>query len=165
MTDNGEKEPASPVESRQGGARVRLPPPLVFLAAIVVGWLLPGLRLHGSHAARIAVGALLIAAAIALGVAAVGLFRKTGQDPVPWKPSPSLVLSGPYRYTRNPMYVGMTLIVLGVSALAGHGWIAVLAFAALGAVHRIAVIPEERYLAAKFGEPYLAYKAKVRRYV
>jgi protein-S-isoprenylcysteine O-methyltransferase Ste14 len=158
MTDNA-------VESRQGGARVRMPPPLVFLLAIGLGWAIPGLRLHESHAARIAVGALLIAGAIALGGAAIGLFRKTGQDVKPWTPSPELVLAGPYRYTRNPMYVGMTLITLGVAALAGHGWIAVLAFVALAVVHRVAVLPEERYLAAKFGEPYLAYKAKVRRYI
>ena len=157
MTDNA--------ESRQGGAAVRVPPPLVFVGAIAVGWLLPGLRVHGYHGARIAIGALLVAGGIALAVAAIGLFRKTGQDPKPWQPTPELIFQGPYQHTRNPMYVGMTLLTLGAAALAGHGWIAVLAFAALAIVHGTAVLPEERYLTAKFGEPYLAYKAKVRRYL
>ena len=158
MTDNT-------VESKQGGARVRLPPPLVFLAAIVAGWLVPGLRLHGQHAVRIAVGSLLLLGGLALGFAAIGLFRKTGQDPAPWKPSPELVLLGPYKHTRNPMYVGMTLLTLGVAALAAHGWIAILAFAALAVVHYTAVLPEERYLTAKFGDSYTQYTRTVRRYV
>ena len=158
MTDNA-------VESKQGGARVRLPPPLVFLAAIVLGWLIPGLRLHGQHGARIAIGALLLLGGLALGFAAVGLFKKTGQDARPWTPSPELIIQGPYKHTRNPMYVGMVLLTLGVSSLAGHGWIALLAFVALAVVHRTAVLPEERYLTAKFGEQYTKYTRSVRRYV
>ena len=152
-------------ESSETGARVRIPPPLVFAVAILIGWLLPGLRLHGHHAARIAAGALLVAAGLVLGGAAIGLFRKTGQDPAPWKPTPELVLKGPYRFTRNPMYVGMTLFTLAASALAGHGWIALLAPVALLGVHFTAVLREEEYLAQKFGQPYLAYKASVRRYL
>ena len=158
MTDNA-------VESKQGGARVRLPPPLPFLVAIAAGWLIPGLRVHGQHGVRIALGALVLAGGLALVLAAFGLFRKTGQDPKPWMPSPELILQGPYKYTRNPMYVGMILVTLGVSALAGHGWIAVLAFAALAVVHYTAVLPEERYLTAKFGSQYTQYKDSVRRYV
>lgn len=152
-------------ESRQGGAQVRVPPPLVFAVAIAVGWLLPGLRVHGHHFARVALGAGLVAVALALIVGALGLFRRTGQDPAPWQPTPQLVFDGPFRYTRNPMYVGLTLITLGVAALAGHGFIALLAFAALGAVHFTAVLPEERYLAGKFGESYTTYTTKVRRYL
>ncbi len=114
---------------------------------------------------RIGLGALLLAGGLALGLAAIGLFRKTGQDPKPWLPSPELIIQGPYKYTRNPMYVGMTLLALGVSALAGHGWIAILAFGALAVVHFTAVLPEERYLTGKFGESYTKYTQSVRRYV
>ncbi|MCA1829599.1 MAG: isoprenylcysteine carboxylmethyltransferase family protein [Myxococcales bacterium] len=153
------------VRSKQGGARVRLPPPLVFVAAIVAGWLIPDLRLHGSHAARIAIGALLIAGGLSIGIGAIRLFRKTGQDAKPWTPSPELLLEGPYRFSRNPMYVGMTLFTLAAAALSGHGWIAVLAPFALAVVHYTAVLPEERYLTAKFGESYVLYKTRVRRYL
>jgi protein-S-isoprenylcysteine O-methyltransferase Ste14 len=151
-------------ESTERGARVRVPPPLVFLAAMVVGWFLPGLRFHGRHGARIAIGAVLLAGGVSLVAAAFGLFRKTGQNPRPWTPTPELIFAGPYQYTRNPMYLGMTLLTLGVSALFGHVFIALLAPVALAIVHFTAVLPEEEYLAQKFGEPYAAYKVKVRRY-
>lgn len=152
-------------ESTEKGARVRVAPPLVFVAAIGLGWLLPGLRFHGHYGARIAIGAILLAGGVALGAAAFGLFRKTGQSPVPWAPTPELIFAGPYQHTRNPMYVGMTLLTLGVSALSGHVFMALLAPVALAVVHFTAVLPEEQYLAQKFGEPYAAYKAKVRRYL
>jgi protein-S-isoprenylcysteine O-methyltransferase Ste14 len=156
---------ADNVQSKQGGARVRVPPPLVFLAAIIAGALLPGLRLQWPWAARIAAGVILIAGALAPGIGAMRLFRKTGQDPKPWQPTPELIFDGPYRYTRNPMYVSMVLITLAVSAFSQRAWIAVLAPVALLIVHFTAVLREEAYLADKFGEPYLAYKAKVRRYL
>ena len=152
-------------KSIEKGAAVHIPPPLVFAAAIVVGWLIPGLQLHQHHFARIAAGAVLIAFGLGLGGAAVGWFRKTGQNPAPWEPTPSLVFAGPYRFTRNPMYVGMTLFTLAAAALTGHFWIAVLAPGALAAVHFTAVLHEERYLTEKFGEVYTKYTNKVRRYL
>ena len=141
---------------------MRLPPPLVFAAAILIGWFIPGLRFAGPLRW---LGLLLLAGGAAIGFAAVGWFRKTGQDPTPWKPSPELILQGPYRFTRNPMYVGMLLLTLGVGLLAGRLWIAVLAPLALLVVHFTAVLPEERYLTAKFGEPYTNFTRRVRRYL
>jgi protein-S-isoprenylcysteine O-methyltransferase Ste14 len=92
-------------------------------------------------------------------------FRRTGQDPAPWKPSPSLILDGPYRFSRNPIYTGMTLVQLGVGISAGNGWIVLLAPLALLIVHVTAVLPEEAYLGERFGESYLRYKESVRRYL
>jgi protein-S-isoprenylcysteine O-methyltransferase Ste14 len=156
-------------QSKRGGARVIVPPPLVFLVAVIVGvledrffvrWSVPG-----GVAVRIALAALPIGGALALGLPAVRGFRKTGQDPKPWEPTPELIFDGPYRFTRNPMYVAMTLLTIGLGSAFGTLWTLPLAFAALGAVHLLAVRPEERYLAAKFGEPYLQYQARVRRYL
>ena len=88
-------------ESKQGGARVRIPPPLVFLVANGAGL---GLRyvvapplLPFARVVQLVVGGVLAALAIALGLSALGLFKKSGQDPAPWTPSPSLLLEGPYR--------------------------------------------------------------------
>jgi protein-S-isoprenylcysteine O-methyltransferase Ste14 len=150
-------------QSAQGGARVRLPPPVVFGAAILIGALIPGLRTSVWTSAP--AGAVLIVLGVALAGWAVGWFRRTGQDPAPWKPSPELISRGPYRFSRNPMYVGMTVITIGLGGLLARGWIALLAPVALWLVHRTAVLREEAYLAEKFGEPYLAYKARVRRYL
>jgi protein-S-isoprenylcysteine O-methyltransferase Ste14 len=157
VTHNGE-------QASQGGARVRIAPPLWFGAAILIGAFPPGLRFPAGAAGAVA-GIAAIAAAIGMGLPAVGWFRKTGQDPKPWMPSPQLIVRGPYRFSRNPMYVGMTLIVLGIAAISGRGWMAALSFCALAAVHFTAVLPEERYLTGKFGAAYLEYKARVRRYL
>ena len=93
------------------------------------------------------------------------LFQRTGQDPKPWKPSPELLLSGAYRFTRNPMYVGMTCLQVGLGLAFNNLWIVLLAALSLLVVHFIAVVPEERYLTGKFGESYRAYVIKVRRYL
>ena len=156
-------------QSKQGGARVTIPPPLVFLAAVIAGMLVDRFVLRwpvpGGVAIRILMAALGMGGALVFGLPAIRLFRKTGQDPKPWQPTPELVFAGPYRFSRNPMYVGMTFLTIGLGAALGTLWTLPLAFAALGAVHVLAVRPEERYLAARFGEPYLRYKARVRRYL
>jgi protein-S-isoprenylcysteine O-methyltransferase Ste14 len=159
----------SETESERGGARVRIPPPLVFVAFMAVGvlvnWLMVPLRLPLPLLPRVIAGALLIVAGLALGIWSVVHFRRTGQDPAPWEPSPTLILEGPYRFTRNPIYVGMTVVQLGVGVCAANGWILALAPLALLLVHFTAVLPEEAYLAARFGEDYRRYQAAVRRYL
>ena len=104
---------------------------------------------------------------IALGFVASAriLFMRTGQNPAPWKPTPELVLKGPYRFTRNPMYLGLTLFEVGLGLALNNLWISLFAAPALLAVHFIAVRPEETYLSKKFGESYKTYLAQVRRYL
>ena len=155
-------------QSKQGGARVRFPPPLVFVAWTVVGVVLQRLvplRAGGVRALGIVAGAVVIAAGAALIAWAMGLFRRTGQDPRPWMPSPSMIVEGPYRRTRNPMYVGMTLMQLGTGFAANDLWISLLAGVSLYGVHHLAVLPEEAYLTERFGDAYRAYRASVRRYL
>lgn len=162
--------PASaPDESGPDRAAVRFPPPLVFLLAIGVGlllqshvlrlpiWLPPGL-------ARFAVWGA-VAFAIAFILSALALFRRTGQDPEPWKSTPSLVLRGPYRWTRNPMYLGMALLHAAAGLWLENGWIVLLLPVALIGVYWIAIRHEEAYLERKFGRSYLDYKAAVRRWL
>src|ERR1041385_1249993 len=151
------------------GADVRFSPPLVFVIATAIGSLMH----YKVHRLRFGWGAVpsaiagLVIGIVALGLmgSAVRLFRRTGQDPEPWKPSPTMIASGPYRYTRNPMYVGMTLLEIALGIGFNELWIALLAPVALAAVHFIAVIPEERYLTSKFREDYQSYLARVRRYI
>ncbi|TMB07285.1 MAG: hypothetical protein E6J66_18440 [Deltaproteobacteria bacterium] len=154
----------SDVRSRQGGARVRLPPPLVFAAATAAGFFLPP-RFGLPLGARLPLGGILIIAGLGVGVSAIGLFRKTGQDPRPWTPSPELIFHGPYRFSRNPMYVSMVMIACGIGLACDRAAMMLLALAALAVVHFTAVLPEERYLQEQFGEPYSRYKSRVRRYL
>jgi protein-S-isoprenylcysteine O-methyltransferase Ste14 len=161
---------APPEEKREErGARVRFPPPLVF-----VGYSLLGVLLHravtplpfplGRWITLIA-GVLVLAAGLGLIAAALRLHRRSGQDPKPWKPTPSLLFEGPYRFTRNPMYLGLTLLEIALGLMLDNLWISLLAFLGLLTVHFIAVKPEEEYLTEKFGDSYRAYLAKVRRYL
>ena len=156
-------------QNKEGGARVRFPPPLVFLICVLLGVALQRtfrpLTILVGRPVRVAAGIVLIAAAICLMASALVLFRRTGQHPRPWKPTPELIPNGPYRFSRNPMYVAMTLFVLGLGIALNDLWVSLSAPVSLLAVHFIAVLPEERYLAEKFGESYRSYVARVRRYL
>ena len=160
---------SSPVQSPQGGARVRFPPPFVFLGFLLVGLLVHFvvLPLHFPlpRPISLAAGGCLAGAAIALLATAHRLFRATGQHPRPWLPTPSLIVEGPYRLSRNPLYVALTLAQLGLGLLLDDTWIVALSAVSLGVVHFIAVRPEEAYLLERFGEPYRRYLASVRRYL
>lgn len=151
------------------GAKVRFPPPLVFLGAIVLGVIVQRkavpLSLVFARGLRLAAAVLILACGVSLVASARILFKRTGQNPIPWKPTPELILQGPYRFTRNPMYAGATLFVIGLGLAVNNLWISLFAAPALLVVHFIAVLPEERYLAAKFGENYRSFLAQVRRYL
>jgi len=96
---------------------------------------------------------------------AIGLFRKSGQDPAPWASSPELIGEGIYRWTRNPMYLGMGLIQAGLGALFSNMWIVALVPVTWFAIYLIAIRHEEAYLESQFGAPYLEYKKSVRRWL
>lgn len=151
------------------GARVRFPPPLVFLAGLWSGiavdrWLVPT-QLPIPSALRITIGIAIAACGVATVLSARLLFLRTRQCPTPWSPTPELILSGPYRFTRNPMYVGITTFLVGIALLTDVVWIAAGGFVALACVHLIAVRPEEAYLSEKFGADYRVYTRRVRRYL
>lgn len=92
-------------------------------------------------------------------------FLRTGQNPEPWKPSPELIVGGIYRYTRNPMYLGIAGWQMAWGFAWHDLWIVVLAPLSLAAVYFVAVRHEEAYLAAKFGTSFAEYKATVRRWL
>jgi protein-S-isoprenylcysteine O-methyltransferase Ste14 len=150
-------------------AGVRFPPPLIYL-----GGLLPGLAAERFVALRsfgidwrllAATGALLFVGGAAMMLAAAGLFRRLGTNAPPTRPTTIIVTTGPFRWTRNPMYLAMALIYAGL-AISFDGPIA---FALLPLVLIIiqtqVIAREERYLEAKFGDDYRRYKAEVRRWL
>lgn len=155
--------------STERGARVRFPPPLVFLSALLGGIAMGHFVLRApapfGRTLGVAAGGLIVAVGIAVIVSARVWFTRTGQSPTPWKPSPSLILQGVYRFTRNPMYLGATTILLGLGVMLDNLWVCLFGLVALGIVHIIAVLPEERYLSEKFGESYTRYRDRVRRYL
>jgi protein-S-isoprenylcysteine O-methyltransferase Ste14 len=100
-----------------------------------------------------------------LAGAAVGLFKKMEQDPKPWTPTPEIVSTGVYRFTRNPMYLGMALLQCGIGVGLANAWVIVLLPLTLAVVHLTAIRHEETYLERKFGKAYTDYKSSVRRWL
>ena len=151
-------------------AGVIAPPPLIALAAVVLGlaldWLLPAylLTVLLSWPERIAIAVVLIAAGAALAIPAMRGFRSAGTHVEPWKPSLALVTDGIFGWLRNPMYVGVTLLLTGLSILLASDWMLVMTIIFVPVIHFGVVKREERYLEAKFGDAYRQYKARVPRY-
>ena len=151
------------------GAAVRVPPPLVYLAGVIVGvlghaFVMP-LPIELATAWRIALTATAAAPAVVLLAGAVGLFRRTGQDPKPWEPTPEIISTGVYRFTRNPMYVGLACLQLAIGFGLANGWVILLVPVVLAVVHVTAIRHEEAYLEGKFKDEYARYKASVRRWI
>ncbi len=151
------------------GAAVRIPPPLVCSGAIVVGVLLQAfvraLPLPLPVDARVGLTAVMGLLGLGIILAAIGSFRRTGQDPKPWKSTPEIVLTGVYGRTRNPMYVGMALLQTSLGVGLANGWIVALVPLVLVVIYATAIRHEEAYLERKFGEAYRTYKKSVRRWI
>jgi protein-S-isoprenylcysteine O-methyltransferase Ste14 len=81
------------------------------------------------------------------------------------RPTTAIVFTGPYRFTRNPMYLGLALLQAGLAMVTNSLWPLLTLAPVIVAVRRLVIDREERYLEAKFGEEYRAYKARVRRWV
>jgi protein-S-isoprenylcysteine O-methyltransferase Ste14 len=152
-------------------AAVRVFPPGVPVLAILGGlglervWPIdPGFELPGTLRYWLG-GAIALGALAGLGLWSVVVMRRTGQSENPWKPTPSIVSSGPFGVTRNPMYLQMVLICIGFAVALMNVWILALTPACAWVLQRFAIVPEETYLERKFGAEYLDYKRRVRRWL
>jgi len=104
---------------------------------------------------------------VALGIAIWG--RRTmvaaGTNVRPTQPATTIVTSGPFRFSRNPLYCALTLLYLGLTAIVNTWWGVIVLAPLLAVMHVGVVLREERYLERKFGEPYRQYRGRVRRYL
>ena len=150
-------------------AAVRLPPPLTYVVAVVAGVLLHlfvfRLDVPLPISVRIVVAAICGCAGLMLLGAAFVAFRRSGQDPKPWKTTPEFIASGAYRLSRNPMYTGLAMMQAGLAFALANGWILALIPVVLGVIHASAIRHEETYLAEKFGDSYRSYTSAVRRWL
>jgi protein-S-isoprenylcysteine O-methyltransferase Ste14 len=150
-------------------AGVRFHPPLVYLGALLLGLAAEqfvSLRSFGVDWRLLAAtGALLFVAGAAVMLAATWLFRRLRTNVRPSEPTTLIARTGPYRWTRNPMYLGMAFMYAGLAI----GFDGPIAFAllplALIAIQTRVIAREERYLEAKFGDDYRRYKALVHRWL
>lgn len=157
------------MEKTSDGARVRFPPPLIYVAGLALGIAadrfghLPRLGLQ--PAVRDVFGIVFVVAGFALSFAGAGLFMRRGTAIIPYKPASTLVTTGIYRWTRNPMYLGMALIYVGVAALFDSLAALVLLPLVLATVQTQVIAREEAYLERAFGADYVAYKKRVRAWI
>ncbi len=144
-----------------------LPPPVIFLghllSALILQWVVP-LPLPWPLPLRILGGALLLAG-FALAAAAVREMRKLHTTPDPKQPVSTLVTTGPYRFSRNPIYLGMLLTMLGFTLLAGTLWGLLISPFLIGTITRSIIRPEENYLQGRFDGQYNLYRTLVRRWL
>jgi protein-S-isoprenylcysteine O-methyltransferase Ste14 len=153
--------------SHSDTAGVIAPPPLIFFGVELFGfslnWLAPARFLPESLPGW--VGLPLMVIGLLLGFSALGAMRQARTAVDPYEPATAVVTTGPYRFTRNPIYLGFTLIYLGLASLFNALFAVLFLPVALFVVDRYVIQREERYLERKFGETYLQYKAKVRRWL
>lgn len=162
-------EQQSPQQGEQATdhAAVKFPPPVLFLLLLAVT-----LGLDSLVPAALGLPAPLRIAGSAIAIAGVGLaihvakvFRRSSTAIEPWKPSSALITDGVYSWTRNPIYLGFCLVNFGVGVAADNVWMMLSCLPGAWGVYIIAIAREEAYLERKFGNEYLQYKQRVRRWL
>lgn len=149
---------------------VRIFPPGLYLAGLVIGYLLqwlwpvPILPGGADPVVRI-IGAALALGGLAVMLLAVAGFRRAGTSPNPTVATSALTFDGPYRFTRNPMYLGMALLLAGLAGIGNALWPLLAVIPVVAIVQTQVIAREERYLEGKFGDEYRAYRSRVRRWL
>lgn len=165
MTDT-----APAAEAKRDTAGVIAPPPLIYLGFLILGLALEflvvrtqGLDMPASLRWTV-VAALVLSGIVAIAAAALR-FRRAGTPAPPWHPTTAFVAQGIYRFTRNPMYLGMTLIYCAIAVAADAPVVFWMLIPLCITIHYGVVLREERYMAAKFGAPYIDYTNAVPRWL
>jgi len=154
------------VSPRDNPQVIALPPVLygaTLLPVLALDWLWPLRVLQQSMAFWLGVALLLVGAGI--GVWGQRTMGARGTNVNPSEPTTAIVTGGPFRFSRNPLYVALTLLYLGLCLAVNTGWGFLALVPLLLIMHYGVVLREERYLEQKFGETYRQYRGKVRRYL
>lgn len=154
-------------ERRRDTAGVIAPPPLIYLAALGVGAALEAFLPSVTFPALlrwVGGGAFLVAGGALMGSFVLS-FRRAGTAVDPSRPSTALVTTGPYRITRNPGYLGLAAVSIGIALMTSAVWLLATLPFALIVIDRGVIAREERYLERRFGDEYAAYRSRTRRWL
>jgi protein-S-isoprenylcysteine O-methyltransferase Ste14 len=143
----------------------RLPwPPLILAATLAAG-----LAMNAGAPLAVGVppvaGLIVVAAAVVLDLWAIATLRAARTTVLPHRAATRLVRAGPFALSRNPIYVGNTLLLIGLGVLLGNAWLLLGAIIAAVLMHRLAVLPEEHHLSAAFGAEWTDYAASTPRWI
>lgn len=150
-------------------AGVRFPPPLIYLLGLALGYGLnrvaPLWIVSPEPRWMFRLGIQLAIAGFLFALSGILTFRRRGTAIIPHHPATTIVTTGPYRFTRNPMYIGMSVFYAGVALLLDTWWAFALLPVVVAIIDRQVIAREERYLASAFGQEYESYRARVRRWI
>jgi len=153
-------------EQDKKGARVRFPPPLIFIICMLLGFALQyslPIKMSASWVFIYLGGALMLLALLCV-LYLSRVFNRLNTHIEPWKPTSRIISTGLYGYSRNPIYVAFAVFTIGTGLMVNSLWVMVSSLPASIVVYLVAIKKEEVYLEHKFGEEYLNYKEKVRRW-
>ena len=154
-------------ENDEKGAAVKFPPPLIFLVVIIVAYGVDyfwPIGLGGSFVIKY-IGILVVILGIFVVILASRYFKHAETNIEPWKPTTKIISTGIYGYSRNPIYLAFCLVQIGIAVFLNSFWILVSIIVSASLVYHIAIKKEEGYLETKFGDDYIRYKKKVRRWL
>jgi protein-S-isoprenylcysteine O-methyltransferase Ste14 len=147
--------------------RVIAPPPLIYLVALATGFVFEALLPSASVPPVVSwpLGVALVIAGLALARSFFRALHHANTPVSPYSPATTLVTTGPYALSRNPGYLGMTLAYAGIAILSGALWVLVPLGATLLLIDRGVIRREERHLERTFGDEYVRYRARTRRWI
>lgn len=148
-------------------AGIIAPPPLIYLSGWLLGWVLnKGYPITWlPDALTWPLGAVLIVSGVLCGASAFRAMRRASTPVDPYSPTTAIVSAGVYRYSRNPLYLALTLFYVALAAIVNSAWPLLWLPLVLLVIQRGVIAREERYLERKFAEQYVHYKSRVRRWL
>ncbi len=145
---------------------IHFPPPFLYVALFLLGLLLDHLiPLPALPRGLSRILSAVLLSGLSLTFWSLWLFLRARTSPLPMRASTALVRTGPYRFTRNPMYLGLLLAYAGLALLFGVTWALILSPGVVLLVERLVIRREEKYLEEKFGEEYRRFLREVRRWI
>ena len=162
MSDRSSQDAREPSAANLGLAR----PPAIYFVAIVVGLFLHSLwPISFAPPSSMPFGVTIVTLAVALFIWSIRTFH-SAHTPVPGnQPTTTIVTAGPYRFSRNPIYLAFSLFQLGIAVGINSAWPLVTLLPAIALIAFVVIPREERYLSVRFGEEYARYRASVRRWL
>lgn len=158
--------PPPPHTPSKDTAGVLVFPPLLFALPVVIGWLLQRvIPLPAMPEWTQGFGLVVLVVAVIPGLWAMLVMLRNGVNPEPHVPTSRLVTSGPFRFTRNPIYLTYVLFIVGLGLYSSNLWMVILLIPTVIVAQYGIILREERYLSRRFGAPYDDYRQRVRRWL
>jgi len=154
------------LQEDKSGASVKIPPPVVFILFMLIAYGLHDFSALGigSLSYLLYIGLFFVSSGFTILLVASISFKRAQTNIKPWKPTTQIISSGIFAYSRNPIYLSFCLVTIGIGLMADSLWITLSFIPSIIAIYFIAIKKEEYYLEKKFGQDYIAYKEKVRRW-